>query len=199
MAARDADKNQQKENHKKQNKNLFCKFCQHYVDWKCLDVTTQDHMQNNVHAKNKEKCSDRCNKEERISRKIKLNLEKQYIIDLSWTIQYMLLDLHWREELCRRGRQKPELRAGQQKLCAEMSLCLFKGQQNQWAHFLRHGSDLSQWHKYQSRAGSVLCLAARHICLLRSRPGTEAVYLLSNVTLRPTPAGSRHWVIHKLH
>jgi len=85
----------------------------------------------------------------------------------------------------------------QRRLGAEMSLCLFKGQENRWPRFLRHGSDLSRWHLYQSRAGFVLCLAARHICLSRSRPWTEAVDLLSNVGPHFMPAVSRHRAIHK--
>lgn len=75
-----------------------------------------------------------------------------------------------------------------------MSLCLFKGQENRWPRFLRHGFDLSQWHLYQSRLGFVLCLTARHICLSRSRPRTEAVHLLSNVSLHFMSADR---VIHK--
>lgn len=75
---------------------------------------------------------------------------------------------------------------GQRLRGSEMSLCLFKGQQNQWAHFLRHGSDLSQWHQYQSRGGSAPRLAARRICLRRRQPWTawRLVYLLTNVSPR---------------
>lgn len=70
---------------------------------------------------------------------------------------------------------------GQRLHSAEMSLCLFKGQRNQWPQFLRHGSDLLQWHEYQSRGGSPPRLAARRICLWCRRPCTAwmLVYLLS--------------------
>lgn len=81
---------------------------------------------------------------------------------------------------------------GQRLHGSEMTLCLFKGQRNQWPHFLRHGSDLSQWHEYQSRGGSAPRLAARRICLRRRRPRTawRPVYLLSNVSPAFTPASS---------
>lgn len=49
------------------------------------------------------------------------------------------------------GRQKSEPVTAQRRLGVEMSLCLFKGQENRWPRFLRHGSDLSWWHLYQSR------------------------------------------------
>lgn len=103
----------------------------------------------------------------------------------------------WCKELFRRGWKKLEPVTAQRRLGAKLSLCLFKGQENRWPRFLRHGSDLSQWHLYQSRASFVLCLTARHICLSCSGLRTEAVYLLSNVSLHFMPAVSWHRVIHK--
>ncbi len=33
---------------------LFCKLCQHTIDWKCVD-TCKDHLRSKDHVKNKEK------------------------------------------------------------------------------------------------------------------------------------------------